>query len=728
MGPATDHAQAHAATAAAPTEAATQPLRVLLVSNGRNQLLTARELLAGRASGRLVVDWRERYDDGLSAIRERRHDVYLVDCRLGAQSGIELVREAFGGRPSAPVILLTGEGGRDVELGVDPADVGISQQVAVERMGRPGLERSIREALSHHRAVAELARSEERYALAIRAANDGIWDWDLVTDMLYLSPRWHAILGRPRPEGDVPPATWLDLVHPSDVGRVGAAVKEHLEGRSPQLRAEHRMRHADGGWRWVLTRGLATRGDDGRPTRMAGSMSDVTDRRLAQLRLQHDALHDSLTGLPNRTLFMDRVHQTLERQRRDPKAACSVLFMDIDRFKLVNDSLSHAAGDKLLVALAARLATAVRPGDTVARLGGDEFAVLLQEIEDSAAAILVADRILDALRPSFQIDGHELFSSVSVGIALNGSGLTPADLLANADIAMYSAKRRGRGRAAVFGDAMRRHVVHRLARETELRQVVESSLLDIHYQPIISLATGDICGMEALARWPQGWGQVSPSEFIPIAEDTGLIGHLWEQVLRAALGALAGWRRSGLIDDDVCMSVNLSGRQLDDPDLAAQLQAAIERSQVSPASLKLEITESTLISEPEHTRDVFAEVCSGGVGLHLDDFGTGYSSLSVLHRFPVDALKIDRSFVADLGDDDAGSEVIIRSTVAMAHSLGLPVIAEGIERPAQLRRLCSLGCEFGQGHIFSPAVSSADMAALLGRWSPPEIVELFSAA
>ncbi len=590
-------------------------------------------------------------------------------------------------------------------------------------------ERADRQADTQHRAVADLARSEERYALAVRAANDGIWDWDLVSDVLYLSPRWHAILGRPQREGgDLRPETWFELVHPADLTRVRAAVREHLEGRSPHLRAEHRMRHADGGWRWVLTRGLATRADDGRATRMAGSMSDVTDRRLAQLRLAHDALHDSLTGLPNRTLFMDRVHQTLARLTRDPRPACAVLFMDVDRFKLVNDSLSHAVGDKLLVALAARLAAAVRPGDTVARLGGDEFAVLLQEIGDPAEAILVADRILEALRPSFEIDGHDLFSSISVGVALHVAEQTPADLLANADIAMYHAKRRGRGRAAVFDDAMRRRVVDRLARENELRQVVQCALLDIHYQPIVSLATGDICGMEALARWPADWGKVSPSEFIPIAEDTGLIGALWGHVLRTALGSLAAWRRRGLISDEVCMSVNLSGRQLDDPGLAAELHAAIQRTQVPPAALKLEITESTLIAEPEHTRDVFADVCSGGVGLHLDDFGTGYSSLSALHRFPVDALKIDRSFVAELGSDREGGEVIIRSTVAMAHSLGLPVIAEGIEVPAQLRRLRSLGCDFGQGHLFSPAVSATDMAALLARWNPAEIVALFSAA
>ena len=575
-------------------------------------------------------------------------------------------------------------------------------------------------------AVAELARSEERYALAVRAANDGIWDWDLVADTLYLSPRFSAILAPP--EGELPPAAWFELVHPSDSERLSAAISEHLEGRSPQLRAEHRMRHADGGWRWVLTRGLVTRGSDGRPTRMAGSMSDVTDRRLAQLRLHHDALHDSLTGLPNRTLFMDRVHQTLQRLQRDSRATCAVLFMDVDRFKLVNDSLSHAVGDKLLVALGARLATAVRPGDTVARLGGDEFGVLLPEIGDPAEAMLVAGGILDGLRPSFEIDGHDLFSSVSIGIAVHAFGSTPADLLSNADIAMYNAKRRGRGRAAVFDDAMRRRVVDRLARENKLREAVECALLDIHYQPIVSLATGDICGMEALARWPAGWGKVSPSEFIPIAEDTGLIGSLWAHVLRAALTSLARWRHDGLVTGEVCMSVNLSGRQLDDPDLAAQLHAVIKGSQVPAAALKLEITESTLIAEPEHTRDVFAQVCSGGVGLHLDDFGTGYSSLASLHRFPVDALKIDRSFVAALGADDEASEVIIRSTIAMAHSLGLPVIAEGIEAPAQLRRLRSLGCEFGQGHLFSPALSSGDMAALLAGWSPAETTALFTAA
>ena len=573
-----------------------------------------------------------------------------------------------------------------------------------------------------------IAHLETPYALAVRAANDGIWDWDLVADTISFSPRWHAILGRPHPAGDQAPAAWLDLVHPADAERLRTAIQSHLDGRSPQLRAEHRMRHADGSWRWVLTRGLASRGATGMPTRLAGSMSDVTDHRLAQLRLEHDALHDGLTGLPNRTLFMDRVDQSLLRATRDPGAACAVLFLDVDRFKLVNDSISHVVGDKLLMALAARLATALRPGDTVARLRGDEFAVLLEDIADPAEAMLVATRMLRSLDPPFAIGGHDLFASVSIGIALQAPGLDPADLLANADIAMYNAKRRGRGRCALFHEGMRRQLVDRMARENELRHAVDSALLTIHYQPIVSLATGEIRGMEALARWPEGWGAVSPSEFIAIAEDTGMIGLLGQHVLRVALATLAGWRRDGLVADDVCMSVNLSARQLDDPGLAAQVHAAIAQTKLPPNALKLEITESTLVTEPERTRDVFAEVCAGGIGLHLDDFGTGYSSLSALHRFPVEALKIDRSFVGDLVAGENGSEVIIRSTVAMAHSLGLPVIAEGIETPAQLRRLRSLGCEFGQGHLFSPALSAADTAVLLARWRPGDIVAPLAAA
>jgi diguanylate cyclase (GGDEF)-like protein/PAS domain S-box-containing protein len=701
-----------------------EPVRVLLVEDDEDDYLITRDMLAGQERVPFTLDWRPDYVAGLAAIREESHDVYLIDYRLGEHTGLELVREGFAWRAFAPVIVLTGEA--DYEIDLEATALGVTDYLVKQELDPPGLERSIRYAMSHHKAVSDLSQSEERYALAARAANDGIWDWDLAQNRIYFSSRWHAILGRPERAGDGDPSAWFSLVHPGDVLRLRSAIEAHLDGRTPHLQSEHRMRHTDGTWRWVMTRGLAIRGRAGAPARMAGSLSDVNDRRIAQLRLQHDALHDTLTGLPNRTLFVDRLNQILQRSVRDPETGCAILFLDIDRFKLVNDSLSHGVGDNLLIALAGRVSAALRPGDTVARLGGDEFTVLLEGITNPGDATVVAGRILRSLDDPFNIDGHELFVSASIGISLSFPGLGPADLMRNADIAMYDAKRRGRARSAVFDESMHRRVVDRLARETELRQVVECSLLSIHYQPIVDLLTGEICGLEALARWPSDRPPVAPMEFIAIAEETGVIGALGQQVMRAALRTLASWRRDGLVSDDVCVSVNLSGRQLEDPGLAEQVLSAIDAADLPAHVLKLEITESTLMQEVERTQHVFSEVCSTGVGLHLDDFGTGYSSLTALHRFPVDALKIDRSFVATMSEED-GSDVIVRSTVALAHSLGLPVIAEGIEDPDQLRRLRSLGCEFGQGYLFSPALDVQDARALLQNWCPAEVTGLGAA-
>jgi diguanylate cyclase (GGDEF)-like protein/PAS domain S-box-containing protein len=705
------------------------PIRVLLIEDDEDDYLITRDMLARQERARFTVDWRSGYPEALEAIRRRDHDAYLIDYRLGGHTGLDLVREGFVEHPHAPVLMLTGQATYEIDL--EAAALGVTDYLVKQELDPALLERSIRYAISHQRAIRELTLSEERYALAVRAANDGIWDWDLTTGRIYFSPRWHAILGRAggmESTVEEDPAAWFGLVHSGDVLRLRGAIEAHLEGRTPHLQSEHRMRHADGTWRWVMTRGLAIRGIDGTPTRMAGSLSDVTDRRIAQLRLQHDALHDTLTGLPNRTLFTDRVNQILQRSLRDPASGCAVLFLDIDRFKLVNDSLSHAVGDQLLIALAGRVAGALRPGDTVARLGGDEFTVLLEDITEPADAQVVAGRILDALEEDFQIDGNELFVTASIGIAGSTPGLAPADLMRNADIAMYDAKRRGRSRCSVFDESMHRRVVDRLTRETELRQVVECSLLGIHYQPIVDLSTGNISGLEALARWPTDWPHVAPSEFITIAEETGVIGQLGEQVLRRALETLAGWRQAGLIADDVCMSVNLSGRQLDDPGWAERVRAAINEAALPPHALKLEITESTLMQEIERTQAVFSQVTDAGVGLHLDDFGTGYSSLTALHRFPVDALKIDRSFVATIDSPEESGDVIVRSTVALAHSLGLPVIAEGIESADQLRHLRELGCEFGQGYLFSRALDAEGTRSLLEEWKPDEVLALSTPA
>jgi diguanylate cyclase (GGDEF)-like protein/PAS domain S-box-containing protein len=691
-------------------------LRVLLVEDDEDDYLITREMLAGQDRARFSVDWCPDYEHGLVAIREQRHDVYLIDYHLGAHTGLDLVRDGFVQRPFAPVIMLTGE--TDYEIDLEATSLGVTDFLVKQELDPTGLERSIRYAVSQHRAVSELSLSEERYALAVRAANDGIWDWDLVNDRVYLSPRWHAILGQDeRAEPDDPKA-WFELVHGDDLLRLRAAIDAHLAGNTTHLQSEHRVRHADGTWRWVVTRGLAIRDQAGKAVRMAGSMSDITDRRTAERKLQHDAFHDSLTGLPNRALFVDRVDQVLQRAMRDPDTRCAVLFLDIDRFKLVNDSLSHAIGDHLLIALAGRLAGVLRPGDTVARIGGDEFTLLLDGVVTEQSAAMVAERVQSSLAQPFSIDGHQLFVTASIGISLSTPRMTAAELLRNADIAMYDAKRRGRARYALFDESMHRRVVDRLARENELRDAVERQLMPIHYQPIIDLATGAICAFEALVRWPVGWTEVSPLDFIPIAEETGMIGALGLHVLRTALSELASWRTAGLVSDDVYMSVNVSGRQLEEPLLPAQVSAAVAGAGVPPSALRLEITESTLMHEPEAIQRIVSDVCAAGVGLHLDDFGTGYSSLAALHQFPVDALKIDRSFVAALGPDGTENDVIVRSTIALAHSLGLHVIAEGIEHSGQLRRLRTLGCEYGQGFLFSRPLGTEQTRALLASWNP----------
>ncbi len=694
------------------TSRRTEPLRVLLVEDDEDDYVVTRDLLRDQSRARVELDWCADYASALATIRQQRHDVYLVDFRLGARTGLDLIREAFAARPRAPVLVLTGQS--DYEIDLEASELGVTDYLVKQQLDASTLERSIRYAVGQQRAVAELRRSEERYELAVRAANDGLWDWDLVRDRIYLSPRWHSLLGHPERSGEESPVAWFELVHDEDRTQVRDAIAAHLAGETQLLEVEHRMRHADGTWRWTLSRGLAIRDEDGRATRMAGSLSDVTERRSAERRLQHDALHDALTGLPNRALFMDRLDHALRRGARDGRPTCAVLFLDVDRFKLVNDGLGHMAGDELLRLLSARVESAVRPGDTVARLGGDEFAILLDEIEDDEQPLLVAERIQRCIGQELVLDGRTLRVTASIGVALAGDATAAAELLRNADIAMYDGKRRGGGLSETFDESMRRRRVDRLAREHEVRRAVEDRLLQVHYQPIVELASGRIRALEALARWPEDWSPVSPAEFVPVAEETGMIGALGLHVLRSALDALVELRRAHRLAEDVSVSVNVSGRQLVDPRLPDQISAALSTAGLPPQALTLEITESMLVQESVQLHDLVSRVCASGVGLHLDDFGTGYSSLAALQQFPVNALKIDRSFI---NSDAPTSDVIVRSTITLAHNLGMRVIAEGIETDQQLAHLTELGCDYGQGYLFSRPVSVEASQALLDGWT-----------
>ena len=432
------------------------------------------------------------------------------------------------------------------------------------------------------------------------------------------------------------------------------------------------------------------------PDTLERAVRYAADHRRSVDRLQHDALHDALTGLPNRTLFLDRLEQSLRRaRRRGPGSGAAVLFLDLDRFKVVNDSLGHHAGDELLQAVAHRLDGALRPGDTVARMGGDEFTVLLEDMTDPREATVVAERVLTTLAEPFEIAGRELFLSGSIGIALGGPDVVPEELIRDADVAMYRAKAGGKAQLAVFDAKMHRNVVARLDLETDLRKAIEDRSLQVMFQPIMWTATREIAGFEALCRW-----DVEPCDFVSIAEETGLIVPLGAFVLGEAARRAAEW--------NVCVSVNVSARQLADPGFPDAVEQALRASGARPEHLRLEVTESAMTQDPEEAGRTLAGLRSRlGVTAHLDDFGTGASSLRFLHRFPGDALKIDRELVIDMLTDP-GSHEIVKAIVGLAHNLGMEVVAEGVETAEHLERLHVLGCELSQGfHLSAPLAAEA---------------------
>jgi diguanylate cyclase (GGDEF)-like protein/PAS domain S-box-containing protein len=443
------------------------------------------------------------------------------------------------------------------------------------------------------------------------------------------------------------------------------------------------------------------------------SFRDVTERKTAERRLVHDAFHDALTNLPNRALFSDLLGRSIGRARRREEYRFAVLFLDIDRFKIVNDSLGHIIGDQLLVAVARRLEACVRPGDTVARLGGDEFTILVDDIAEVSDATRVADRILRELQRPFNLSGQEVFTSTSIGIALSQTGYERADdLLRDADLAMYRAKALGKARYEVFDTMMHARAVGLLQLETDLRRALDRDEFKVHYQPIINLHNGRVIGFEALVRWhhPQR-GVVMPDEFIPVAEETGLIVPVGREVLRESCRQLHEWRHS-FPDLQLSVSVNLSGKQFRQPDLVEQIERILDAWQLPPALLRLEITESVIIDNTEAAIDTLSRLRSIGVRLDLDDFGTGYSSLSYLHRFEMDAIKIDRTFVSAVGDRGENS-AIVRTIVNLARNLELEVIAEGVETPEQVAILRALDCELVQGYLFArPMTPDAARAAI----------------
>jgi diguanylate cyclase (GGDEF)-like protein/PAS domain S-box-containing protein len=500
---------------------------------------------------------------------------------------------------------------------------------------------------------------------------------------------------------------FLAVTHPDDLPTALSNIGQLLKGKVQASQMEKRYINKSGHEVWVHWSVSLVRDPYSTSVHLIFQIQDITDRKLAEQQLHHDAFHDALTGLPNRALFMDHLKLSIARARRNENQKFAVIYLDLDRFKIINDSLGHTIGDQLLVGIADRLKNHLRPGDTVARLGGDEFVLLIEDIAEDTEAVHVAERIQHELAVPFNLSGREVFTTVSLGIAPSTTGYERAeDILRDADTAMYRAKSLGKARYEIFDKAMHARAINLLQMETDMRRAVEREEFILHYQPIVSLENFRLRGFEALVRWqhPER-GFISPMDFIPVAEETGLILQLGEFVLREACAQMQRWQKMFPVDPPLVISVNLSSKQFSQNTLINKVASIIQETGVNPLTVKLEITESVVMENIETATEMLRQLRALGVQLAIDDFGTGYSSLSYLHRFPIDTLKIDRSFVTRMSENNENTE-IVRTVVVLAQNLGMDVVAEGVETNEQLVLLRKLGCENGQGYFFSKPVNS----------------------
>ena len=597
------------------------------------------------------------------------------------------------------------------------------QQRAVKRKRKS----SLHERVSMERE--QLEEREQQYALAFKGANDGLWDWNLKTGEIFLSSRWKEMLGFADHEVSNHIDAWFPLVHPEDLDGLKSSLNSHIQESTTQFQYEYRMLNKHGQFQWMLCRGRTVRDETGTAYRMAGAQTDITTRKNMELKLSHDVFHDSLTGLPNRALFMERLKHAVTRVGRREGLNVGVLFIDLDRFKVVNDSLGHSVGDQLLVEFARRVGACLRPGDTLARLGGDEFCVILEDVVNIDDANMVASRIQEQLKQPIKVKDNELFVTASMGIALSTPDYqTWEDLLRDADIAMYRAKTKGQSSLESFETGMHtqaktlqhlesglHHAVRSIsATKSGLHRAVESKEFLLEYQPIVSLLTGRLTGFEALIRWQHPTrGRVLPNLFVPIAEETDLIVPITYWVLRDACAQMRQWQLRFPKIANLSVNVNLSAKSFSQSDLIPQISKILDETGLSGSSLKIEITERVIMKNAYATAEVLANLKSLGLQLCLDDFGTGYSSLSYLHSFPLDSVKIDRSFISKLSVQENKTKGIMRAIMSLARNLNMAVVAEGVETQEQLSELRGLNCDYAQGYFFSRPVDAVVIEKLI---------------
>jgi diguanylate cyclase (GGDEF)-like protein/PAS domain S-box-containing protein len=630
-------------------------------------------------------------EEALRLVDAEKFDLVLLDVSMPGIDGFETLRRMRRTKPASelPVIMVTARTQSDDILQALLAD---ANDYVTKPIDFTVLFRRVEVHLARLRAEAAVRRSEERFALAVAGSNDGIWDWDIEKGEIWFSPRWKAQLGLEEDEVGVTPGEWFARVHPDDLGQLKAAIEGTIAAPELSLQIEHRLLHKDGSYRWMLARGRAL-DRDGKTVRLAGSLTETTDRKLA----------DPVTGLANRVLFQERLDHAAKATRD-----FAVLLVNLDRFRSVNDTYGLHVGDELLASVARRIENCAGASEVIANLGADEFGVLVE----ASAAVRLAERIRSTLRDGYAIGTEEVYAGASVGVALRRpEHFDGESVLRDAQLALRRAKADGGGRVEMADPGEQADALRRLALERDLRRAVERNEIEPWYQPIVRLEDGVVVGFEALARWRRDGAMVSPAEFIPVAEETGLIGAVDAQILRRACADLARWPSQGLFP---FVTVNLSAKQFGEPGLLDLVAGVLEETGLDPRRLKLEITEGTIMRDPVAAQSGVEALATRRVGIAIDDFGTGYSSLAYLHRFRADTLKIDRSFVSGLDRGDSGL-AIVRAIIGLAHSLRMRVVAEGVETAPQRRILEELGCGFGQGYHFAKPLPRDEAADIAGK-------------
>lgn len=570
-------------------------------------------------------------------------------------------------------------------------------------------------------ATEELRRTTERYELAARGANDGLWDWDIPRGTMYFSPRWKAMLGFEIHEIGDSPDEWFERIHPEDIEPLRESRDLHLRGEMPHLECEYRMRGSDGEYRWMLCRGAALFDDAGNAVRMAGSQTDITERKLAIEQLLKNALHDALTGLPNRRLFLDRLEGAANRARRHGGSIFAVLYLDLDDFKQVNDTLGHAMGDALLIEVSRRIASCLRPSDTVARagdvlarLGGDEFTILIEDMHDVSDAIRIAERIQDVVSLPVPLGEHEAMVGASIGIAVSATGFERADdLLRDADAAMYRAKKQGKGGHEVCNAEQHEQAVRRLELEAELRAAVRQRMLTLLYQPIVELASGRVMGFEALLRWPHPTrGLLRPGEFLHLAMESDVLKPLSDWVLAEVCSQLKEWQ-SAAATRELTISVNVAERQLAFHDFYDQLAALLTAGGLDGSRLLLDVSTTSLVRNGHHLRSHRELLEHFGIAVCVDDFGTEPLPIALLDELPIHSFKIEQRLVAGLEAGEGHDK--LRRLVQIAAAFGRPATAVGVETPRLRPLLSELGLRFAQGFCLQVPVEPVEVGEIAAR-------------